>query len=166
MLQGLKIKSLRTLVDERGSFTEIFRSAWKDMFEDVIVQANLSTTFPGIIRAWHKHERGQVDYFLILKGSAKICVYDEFNKELEEIISTGKNLQIIRIPGHFWHGFKSIGNEPTYLLYFVNKYYDPNNPDEIRRPWNDLGIIPIKINGKTDDPRCGKSWDWLLPPHK
>jgi dTDP-4-dehydrorhamnose 3,5-epimerase len=46
-----------------------------------------------------------------------------------------------------------------------NKLYDYNNPDEVRRPWND-SIIPESINGKTDDPRVGKPWDWLTFPHK
>ena len=143
------------------------RKDWKDLFkEDDIVQANLSITYPGIIRAWHRHLRGQVDYFVALKGAIKICAYDEASKELDEIISTGNDLQIIRIPGKYWHGFKVIGDEKAWLLYFVNKLYNPENPDEERRPWNDSSIIPKSINGRKDDPRVGKPWDWALPPHR
>lgn len=166
MLQGIIVKSIETFVDERGFFSEIFKTSRKEIFLDEIVQANLSITYPGIIRAWHRHERGQVDYFVVIKGAAKICAFEEENDELDEIISTGNKTQIVRIPGHYWHGFRALGREPTILIYFVNKLYDPNNPDEIRRPWNDQKIIPRKINDKSEDPRCGKPWDWLAPPHK
>jgi dTDP-4-dehydrorhamnose 3,5-epimerase len=44
------------------------------------------------------------------------------------------------------------------LIYFVNKLYNYDNPDEIRRTWNDP-IIPTSINGRIDDPRVGKPWD-------
>jgi hypothetical protein len=27
-------------------------------------------------------------------------------------------------------------------------------------------IVPRLINGRTDDPRYGKLWDWFYPPHK
>ena len=57
------IKPLRTFTDERGFFTEIFSTKWEENFSDKIVQTNMSITYPDIVRAWHKHERGQVDYF-------------------------------------------------------------------------------------------------------
>jgi dTDP-4-dehydrorhamnose 3,5-epimerase len=166
MLEGVIVKPLRRFVDERGSFTEILRADWKDVVKDEIAQANLSITYPNIVRAWHKHERGQVDYMIVVKGALKICVYDDESRELDEIISTAENMQIVRMPGRYWHGFKSFGTEPAILVYFTNKLYDYNNPDEARRPWNDQTIIPKKINGRSDDPRCSKPWDWFTPPHR
>jgi len=166
LLKGIIIKPLKTFEDERGFFTSIFRIDWKEIFTDDIIQANMSVTYPGTVRAWHKHERGQVDYFVITRGAAKICVYDEINRELNEIISTDKTVQVVRVPGNYWHGFKAIGNEPTIVTYFVNKLYDPKNPDELRRPWNDQNVTPRKINDRLDDPRCNKPWDWLAPPYK
>ena len=165
MLKGISIKPLRRFYDERGSFAEVMRIDWKDFWgEDKIVQANLSS-YPGMVRAWHRHLRGQVDYFLVLKGSLKICAYDDETKELDEIIS-GRDLQIVRIPGHYWHGFKVLGNEIAFLVYFTTKLYDYENPDEERRPWNDPTIVPKLINGRRDDPRVGKAWDWFAPPYK
>lgn len=166
MLKGIVVKPLKRFADERGFFTEIYRFDWKDSFLEPIVQSNLSITYPNIVRAWHKHEKGQVDYFIVVKGAAKICAFDEETEELDEIISTSENIQVVRIPGHYWHGFKAFGNEPAIIVYFVNKLYDYEKPDEIRRPWNDSTIIPKKINGKTDDPRCNKPWDWFAFPHK
>ncbi|MEM1542854.1 MAG: dTDP-4-dehydrorhamnose 3,5-epimerase family protein [Ignisphaera sp.] len=167
MLNGVKIYELKKIPDERGYFTEILRMDWKEILgEEWIVQANLSYSYPGVVRAWHRHLRGQTDYFIVIKGAMKICAYDDETKELDEIIASEHKLQIIRIPGHYWHGTKTVGNTPSLTIYFVTKLYDYNNPDEERRPWNDQNIIPKSINGKKDDPRVGKPWDWFYPPYK
>ena len=167
MLPGITVKVLNRMPDERGFFTEIFRNDWKDLLEgDAIVQANHSVTYPGIIRAWHRHMRGQTDYFLVVKGAIKIGAYDDETGELNEIVSTGHNLHVVRMPGHFWHGFKAIGNETAFLIYFTTKLYDPKDPDEERRPWNDPSLVPKSINGRKTDIRVGKPWDWNSPPHK
>ncbi len=167
MLKGIYIKSLKKHLDERGFFTEMIRKDWCDILqENELVQTNLSISYPQIIRAWHRHLRGQIDYFIVLKGTLKICIFEEETKELTEIISTGEIPQIVRIPGKYWHGFKVLGDQPAWLLYFVNKLYDYNNPDEERRAWNDITIIPRSINGKEDDPRTGIPWNWNRPPNK
>jgi dTDP-4-dehydrorhamnose 3,5-epimerase len=167
MLDGIRIKPVKRFVDERGFFSEVMRTDWKDLFgEDKIAQANFSYTYPGVIRAWHRHLRGQVDYFLVLKGAIKIGAFDEKTAELNEIVSSGFDLQLVRMPGHYWHGFKAVGNEPTMLVYFTTKLYDSSDPDEERRDWNDPTLIPKTINGNNNDVRVGKIWDWNYPPHK
>ncbi len=165
-LEGVKTYQLNILPDERGFFIEALRNDWTDFVQDEIVQANLSYTYPGIVRAWHKHLRGQVDYFLVLKGTSKICAYDESSKHLVEIIADSKKPLLIRVPGHYLHGFKAIAEEPSLMIYFVNKIYNYQNPDEERIPWDDQSIIPLKINGNALDPRVGHTWDWFYPPHK
>ncbi len=163
MLPGVRIVDLKKNVDERGYFTEIFRDDWKDLLsEDKLAQANLSFTYPGLIRAWHRHDRGQVDYFIVLKGSLKICAYDDklnspTRGQLDEIVASGEKLQVVRIPGHYWHGTKTLGDKPSLTVYCVNRLYDMKNPDEERRPWNDSGIV---------DPKTSKPFDWNKPPHK
>jgi dTDP-4-dehydrorhamnose 3,5-epimerase len=166
MLPGIVIKPLKRFADERGFFTEIMRADWKDVIQDEIVQANMSVSYPGMVRAWHRHERGQGDHFLVMRGALKICAYDDETRELDEIISTGENLQLVRVRGHYWHGFQVVGNEPAILVYFVNRLYDYECPDEVRRPWNDPEIIPVSINGKNDERCCGKPWDWFHPAFK
>lgn len=123
------------------------RRDWSDNFQDEI-SPNLSITYPKIVRAWHRHERGQVDYFVCIRGAIKICDYDDKTQELTEIVSTGENPQVVGVPGHYWHGFKALGVEPAMLVYFVNRLYDYENPNEVRRPWNDPKIMPKVINGK------------------
>ena len=158
MLEGVRIYELKKIPDERGFFAELLRKDWKEILGDEwIVQANLSYSYPGVIRAWHRHLRGQTDYFIVLQGAMRICAYDEKTGQLDEIVASEHKLQIVRIPGHYWHGTKTISNKPSLTLYFVTRLYDYSNPDEERRPWNDPTII---------DPRTGKPYDWNKPPHK
>jgi dTDP-4-dehydrorhamnose 3,5-epimerase len=167
MLKGIQVKTINRLPDERGFFCEVMRKDWKDLFgEDTIMQANFSCTYPKIIRAWHRHLKGQIDYFLAIKGSIKICGFDDETSELDEVISSALNLQIVRIPGHYWHGFKVLGDEPAMLIYFTNNLYDYSKPDEERRAWNDPLVIPKSINGKKDDPRVGQPWNWNINSNK
>ena len=165
MLDGIVIKPLKKHPDERGFFTELMRADLDDVYKD-IVQANMSVTYSGTVRAWHRHERGQVDCFVCVRGAIKIGVFDDECGELDEIVSIGSSMQVVRVPGHYWHGFKAIGSGPATLVYFTNQLYDYEDPDEVRRPWDDPAIVPTIINGRKDDPRCGKVWDWLRPPHK
>jgi len=172
MIKDIVVKDLVKNVDERGFFSEFMRQDWKDiLLEDMIVQFNLSCSYTNIVRAWHRHLLGQTDYFICVDGAVKSCAYDdredsETYGELDEIVLSSERLKVARIPGILWHGYKTIGTQSIKLLYGVNKLYDSKNPDEERRPWNDPTIIPTSINGRRDDPRVGKPWDWNYPPHK
>jgi dTDP-4-dehydrorhamnose 3,5-epimerase len=165
-LDGVRTYDINLLPDERGFFAEVFRQDWNTFIDEWIAQANLSYSYPNIVRAWHKHVRGQVDYFLVLQGSMKICAYDEETKRFAEVIGSAKKPTIIRIPGKYLHGTKTVSDEPSLTMYFVNRLYDYKNPDEIRRPWNDVEIIPVEINGNKNDPRVGQPWDWFYASHK
>lgn len=162
MLPGVKIKEIKKLPDERGSFAEIFRDDWSDFAGERIVQADLSYTLPGVIRAWHRHNRGQVDFFITIRGIIKICAYDgrpdsTTKGQLDEIISSEEKVQCVRIPGFYYHGYKSIGHEPAVVVYLTTRLYDYDNPDEERIPWNDPTVI---------DPKTKKSYDWNSSPHR
>lgn len=163
MLPGVKVYEIHRAVDERGYFAEIMRDDWQGFLEgDKIVQANLSSSFPGTIRAWHRHDRGQVDYLIVLKGMMKICAYDDqagspTKGQLSELIASEHKAQLIRVPGHYWHGTMTLGNEGSLTLYLVTRLYDRTNPDEQRRPWNDSELI---------DPRTSRPFDWNASTHR
>lgn len=171
MLPGVQVKDLTRNVDERGSFTEIMREDWKDFLgEERPVQANFSVSYPGMVRAWHRHERGQYDIFVVVRGSLKICAYNDLDAEkmgeLDELVLSGDRLQAAIVRGHYWHGTKCASPTPSETVYFVTRLYDRAKPDELRRPWNDPKIVPRSINGRTDDSRVGAIWDWNAAPHK
>ena len=154
---GVQIFSPQINLDERGFVTEVFRSDWLDFFDKSLPkQVNFSKSKPGVIRAWHRHNRNQTDYFMVTKGKMKICIYDG-NKQsktfgtLVEVYADGNDLKIIKVPGNFWHGTKTIGDEPSLTVYFINNMYNYKDPDEERIPWNDSSII---------DPRTKRAYDW------
>ncbi len=163
MLPGVSVHDIDKRIDERGFFAEILRNDWNDFLgADKIAQANMSLSYPGVIRAWHRHKRGQVDYLIVLAGAIKICAYDDKNGSptkghIDEIIASEERLQLIRVPGHYWHGTKTLEVKPSLTLYFVSHLYDAKDPDEERRAWNDPGII---------DPKTSKPFDWNKPSHK
>ena len=162
-LDGIQVMDIKKNPDERGFFAETARKDWLDLFgEKWISQSNLSQSYPGIIRAWHRHARGQVDYFIVLQGAMKIVAYDDNEKSktygrIVELVASEERLQIVKVPGHYWHGTKTLGDRPSLTMYFVNDLYDYISPDEERRAWNDSSII---------DPKTKKPYDWNKPPHK
>jgi dTDP-4-dehydrorhamnose 3,5-epimerase len=165
-LEGVRTYDLNILPDERGFFAEALRQDWRDFIDEPVMQTNLSYSYPDIVRAWHRHLRGQVDYFLVIQGAVKICAYDEKTRKLAEVVASGAKPTLVRIPGHYLHGTKTVSREPSLIVYFVNRLYDYQNPDEERRPWNDPAIIPAEINGNKNDPRVNLPWDWFYPPYK
>ena len=98
----------------------------------------------------------QIDYLIVLRGIMRICAYDDnegspSRGNLDEIIASDEKLRLVRVPGHYWHGTKTLGSEPSMTLYFVTQLYDAKNPDEERRRWNDPAII---------DPKTTNPFDW------
>lgn len=157
MLPGVRIHSPKKNIDERGFFAELFRADWRGFAEkDSVAQVNISESNPGIVRAWHRHLRGQIDYIAAIRGKIKVCVYDgrEGSKtkgQLDEFILDSESPQIVRVPGFYWHGTKCIGSTNSIVVYLVTKTYDYDNPDEERRKPDDPSII---------DPRTGECYDW------
>ena len=145
--------------DERGFLGELFRQDWNDIVPNFTPnQFLISQSKPGIVRAWHRHLKDQIDLLLVRKGILKICAYDgdknsESFGQLVEIISDSQTPEIIMIPGNLWHGTKNIGTEVSETIYFINNLYNYNNPDEERRNFDDASII---------DPVTEKPFDWNM----
>lgn len=142
MIEGVQIKSLVVHADERGFFTELLRE--DDPQFTRFGQANLSLNYPGVIRAWHWHEH-QDDLWTVVRGMIKAVLYDAregspTRGEVQEVFLGEHNYALLRIPVGVVHGYKTIGTEPSLLVYFVTKSYDRNDPDELRIPWDTTEI--------------------------
>ena len=153
MIDGVKKRELETNADERGHLVEIFRADW-ELYEPTPEMSYYSLTYPGIIRAWHRHTEGQIDHFVCPQGRIKIGIYDDrdsspTNGELNTFVIGEANQYAVRIPGNCWHGFKAIGDRPAILINFPTALYDYDEPDEQRLP-HDTDQIPL---------------DWQEPPH-
>jgi dTDP-4-dehydrorhamnose 3,5-epimerase len=136
LIEDVEIRKLEKHVDERGILCEILRKDWS-IFKE-FAMAYFSVTYPGVVRAWHRHPKaGQVDYFCVLQGMAKIVVYDQRENSptkglINEFYIGEDNMVLLKIPGECWHGFKAIGTKPVVLVNFPTKLYDYKDPDEER----------------------------------
>jgi dTDP-4-dehydrorhamnose 3,5-epimerase len=140
LIDGVSLKELRKNVDERGYLCEILRKDWGVFGE--FAMAYFSITYPGIVRAWHRHPTTkQQDYMCFLQGTSKVVVYDDRELSptkglINEFVIGEDNLTLVKIPGECWHGFKALGTRPTLLVNFPDKLYDYAKPDEERLPPN------------------------------
>ncbi len=134
MIEGVEIKKLRVIPDERGWLMEILRC--DDKLFKKFGQVYLSVVYPGVVKGWHYHKI-QTDYFTIVKGMAKVVLYDSREdsrtfREVEEFFIGEKNPILIKIPPLVYHGMKGIGVEPAYLINCPTEPYNYENPDEYR----------------------------------
>jgi dTDP-4-dehydrorhamnose 3,5-epimerase len=74
MIEGVKVKNLKVIPDERGRLMEILRCD-DDMFV-TFGQVYMTTTYPGVVKAWHYH-RKQDDFITCVKGMLKLVLFDD-----------------------------------------------------------------------------------------
>jgi dTDP-4-dehydrorhamnose 3,5-epimerase len=136
MIEGVKIKRLKVIADERGLLMEIMRD--DDEFFQRFGQVYLSVVYPGVVKGWHYHKQ-QTDHFVLVKGMAKVVLYDRRDDsktegEINEFFMGEHNPILLVIPPHVLHGMKGIGTEPAYLVNTPTEHYVHDNPDEFRVP--------------------------------
>jgi dTDP-4-dehydrorhamnose 3,5-epimerase len=101
-------------------------------------QINFSILYPGVVKAWHRHKR-QTDYFCVIIGDARVAMHDPEKGTTETIFIGEHNPKVLKIPLGIWHGYTALGPTPCGLLYYVDRKYDPKDPDEERAPWDSFG---------------------------
>jgi dTDP-4-dehydrorhamnose 3,5-epimerase len=134
MIEGVKVKKLRVIPDERGRLMEILRSD-DELFER-FGQVYITTALPGIVKAWHYH-RKQTDHFVCVIGKARVALYDSREDsptfgEINEFIMEFANPFLLKIPSLVYHGFKCISEKEAAMINIPTELYDYHNPDEFR----------------------------------
>lgn len=142
MIQGVEIKKLKVIPDERGRLMEILRA--DDAIFEKFGQLYLTTAYPGVVKAWHRH-KVQYDYLTIIKGMAKFVLYDarddsETKGEIDELFIGEHNPLLLKIPPGVYHGFKCIGENECLALNIPTELYNYSCPDEERIDPHDGGI--------------------------
>lgn len=141
MIDGVKIKKLKLLEDERGFLMEILRS--DDQIFEKFGQVYLTCCKRGVAKAWHYHKR-QDDFFVCLLGKALVVLYDQRRKSktyglVQEFILEGppsKNPILVKIPKGVVHGFTAFECPEARIINIPNRLYNSQKPDEYRFPWN------------------------------
>ncbi|WP_019532835.1 dTDP-4-dehydrorhamnose 3,5-epimerase family protein [Paenibacillus ginsengihumi] len=141
-IEGVAQKMLVKHSDDRGYFMELLRED-DDMFEH-FGQASLSMTFPGVIKAFHYHER-QDDIWFFPSGHAQVVLHDlrphSATKGKTAVYYMGEETPyLLLIPRGVAHGYRVLGTKPVTIVYFTNQAYDPKQPDEFRIAYDDPTI--------------------------
>ncbi len=136
MIDGVKVKKLRVIPDERGRLMEVLRADDPEFIK--FGQVYVTTAWPGVTKAWHYHKK-QTDNFCCVKGMMKVVLYDDREGsptmgEVNEFFMGEHNQILLQIPPFVWHGFKCISDTEAMVMNCSTEPYNPAEPDEFRKP--------------------------------
>lgn len=132
MIDGVEIKQLKKIPDERGCIFHMLRN--DDPIFEKFGEIYFSKVYPNVIKAWHIHTKMVLNY-AVVSGMIKLVLYDERKNsktfgEVMEIFLGDENYSLVKIPVGVWNGFKGIGNKEAIV---ANCATLPHDPDEIKR---------------------------------
>jgi dTDP-4-dehydrorhamnose 3,5-epimerase len=131
-IEGVIVKSLTKIPDERGCIYHMLRS--DDQVFERFGEIYFSTIYPGVIKGWHLHKEMTLNY-AVIQGMIKLVLYDDragspTKGKLMEVFIGDENYCLVKIPPKIWNGFKGIGSKPAIV---ANCSTIPHDPDEIER---------------------------------
>ena len=107
--------------DSRGSFAEVIRL-------NMGGQVSFSTTLPGTTRGNHFHTR-KIERFAVIKGKALLQLRRIGTDEVMDFYLNGDEPSYVDMPIWYAHNIKNIGNDELYTIFWINEFYDSENPD-------------------------------------
>ena len=148
-IAGVKTKALRLIPDERGFLMEILRADDPEVFTK-FGQVYVSATYPGVVKAWHYHQR-QVDNFACVAGMVKLVLVDTradspTKGAVNEFFVGTQNPMLVQVPNLVYHGWKSIGQDLALVVNVPTEPYHYDEPDEYRLDPHDT--LPYDWNRK------------------
>jgi dTDP-4-dehydrorhamnose 3,5-epimerase len=134
MIKDTIIKQLKFIPDERGRLMEILKCD-EDIFTK-FGQVYLTTTYPGVVKAWHFHKK-QDDFIVCIKGVLKLVLYDNREDsptkgEVNQFFIGDYNPLLVKVPKMVYHGWKCVNTEEALVINIPTEPYNPENPDEYR----------------------------------
>ena len=137
-IDGVWVKDLKVIPDERGRLQEILRADDEGFLK--FGQVYLSATYPGVVKAWHLH-KVQDDNFCCVKGMVKLVLYDGRDDSptkgtVTEYFLGEHNPQLVRVPAGVYHGWKCISSDESLVVNIPTEPYNYESPDEYRAPWD------------------------------
>jgi dTDP-4-dehydrorhamnose 3,5-epimerase len=134
VIEGVTIKRLRVIPDQRGRLMEILRND-DEQFQK-FGQVYITTAFPDVVKGWHYH-RIQYDNLCPLTGTVQIALYDSrkdspTHREVNVFHCGIHNPILVHVPPLVFHGFKNVGTEEALILNCPTETYQYDQPDEYR----------------------------------
>ncbi len=112
---------LKKNTDNRGSFVETVKALGGGQF-------SFSTSHPGITRGNHFHTR-KIERFAVVSGKAKIELRRIGTKEILKFELDAEQPSFVDMPVWFTHNITNTGKEDLVTLFWINEFFDPNDPD-------------------------------------
>ena len=112
---------LKMNMDQRGSFTEILRTADRGQFS-----VNISK--PGITKGNHWHNTKN-EKFLVVSGKGVIRFRKIGEIEVLEYFVSGDKLEVVDIPTGYTHNIENLGDTDMVTFMWCNECFDPEHPD-------------------------------------
>ncbi|MEW6320716.1 MAG: dTDP-4-dehydrorhamnose 3,5-epimerase family protein [Acidobacteriota bacterium] len=134
-IDGVKVKALKVIPDERGYLMEMLRADEADLFTR-FGQAYISATYPGVVKAWHYH-RVQIDNFVCIAGMVKLVLVDTRDGSptkgaVNEFFVGEDNRMLVQVPNLVYHGWKCISPHMSLVVNIPTEPYHYAEPDEYR----------------------------------
>jgi dTDP-4-dehydrorhamnose 3,5-epimerase len=134
MIDGVKVKGLKVVPDERGRLMEILRQD-DDLFRK-FGQVYMTTTFPGVVKAWHFHKI-QTDNVACVQGMIKLALFDARKDSptkgnVDEFYLGIHSPLLVQIPTGVYHGWMCISQEEAIIVNIPTEVYEYKQPDEFR----------------------------------
>lgn len=134
LIDGVQARRAKVMPDERGRLGEIFRA--DDLWFEKFGQVYFTTTYPGVVKAWHHHKK-QTDHIYVIKGTVKIALYDQRKDSptygtVNELYLSEHCPGLVRIPPGVLHGWMPVGQTEAYIVNITSETYNYDEPDEYR----------------------------------
>lgn len=108
-------------VDERGSFTELFKSLDRG-------QVSVNIAKPGITKGNHWHHTKN-EKFVVVSGNGLIQFRKIDSNEIIEYYVSGDKIEVVDIPVGYTHNIKNIGTTDLVTVMWCNELFNKEKPD-------------------------------------
>ena len=132
LIDGVRLRSAVTQVDERGTLCEIYDPGW-GFTEDPLVYVYQTTIEPGQAKGWMLH-RLHDDRLFFSVGRSKVVLYDEREGSpthglINEHYFSDHRRGLLRIPAGVWHAVQNIGRTEVVFINCPTRAYNHADPE-------------------------------------
>jgi dTDP-4-dehydrorhamnose 3,5-epimerase len=132
MIEGVLIKELRRIPDERGAVLKMQESTDPEFrgFGEVY----FSKVRPGVVKGWHMHPESWLNY-CVVSGMIKLVLFDAREESptkggVQEVFMGDERYCLVQIPPGVWNGFKGISDIEAIVCDLIDR---PHAQDVIER---------------------------------
>jgi dTDP-4-dehydrorhamnose 3,5-epimerase len=146
-IEGVNVRSVRTLSDARGSVFEIFDERW-GWHRAPVTSLHCFTVRPGYVKGWGLHKEHE-DRYMILQGEMELVLFDPRPQsstygKVGKILMSEHDRRLVNIPSFVWHADHNIGSTDAVVIDMPTAPFNHENPDKWRLPI-DTPLIPYSF---------------------